>query len=73
MIHQRRYENNLKHQHLKKGLTFARKKKTDLLAIYVCDIATVEVSTTGIQLHQQMRCSSSYCHESSRHGVGNGQ
>ncbi|KAK2398043.1 hypothetical protein QL285_059551 [Trifolium repens] len=30
----------------------------------------VEVSTTGIQLHQQMRCSSSYCHESSRHGVG---
>ncbi|KAK2366663.1 phospholipase D delta [Trifolium repens] len=29
----------------------------------------VEVSTTGIQLHQQMRCSSSYCHESSRHGV----
>ncbi|KAK2366335.1 protein CURVATURE THYLAKOID 1B, chloroplastic [Trifolium repens] len=33
----------------------------------------VEVSTTGIQLHQQMRCSSSYCHESSRHGVGNEQ
>ncbi|KAK2360869.1 phospholipase D [Trifolium repens] len=24
----------------------------------------VEVSTTGILLHQQMRCSSSYCHES---------
>ncbi|KAK2420378.1 phospholipase D delta [Trifolium repens] len=32
-----------------------------------------EVSTTGIQLHQQMRCSSSYCHKSSRHGVGNEQ
>jgi hypothetical protein len=25
------------------GLTFARKKKTDLLAIYVCDIATVSI------------------------------
>jgi hypothetical protein len=24
-------------------LTFARKKKTDLLAIYVCDIATVSI------------------------------
>ncbi|KAK2375862.1 hypothetical protein QL285_076722 [Trifolium repens] len=32
-------------------------------------MSQVEVSTTGIQLHQQMRCSSSYYHESSRHGV----
>ncbi|KAK2373294.1 hypothetical protein QL285_074335 [Trifolium repens] len=34
-------------------------------------MSQVEVSTTGIQLHQQMRCSSSYYHESSRHGVAN--